>query len=71
MLRMASGVPFEEIYDGKDDLAKFNKIRFAKEIVTALRAFTDARGRAGHALSLCVQPDDGADAVLRAATGIS
>jgi CubicO group peptidase (beta-lactamase class C family) len=40
MLRMASGVPFEEIYDGKDDLAKFNNIRLSHGSVAALRAFT-------------------------------
>src|SRR5258707_8236340 len=40
MLRMASGVPFNEVYDGQDDLAKFNKIRFTQDSVAALRAFT-------------------------------
>jgi len=39
MLRMASGVPFTEVYDGKDDLAKFNKIRLTQDSITALREF--------------------------------
>jgi CubicO group peptidase (beta-lactamase class C family) len=39
MLRMASGVPFTEVYDGKDDLAKFNKIRLTQDAITALREF--------------------------------
>ena len=32
MLRMASGVPFEEVYDGKDDLTKFNRIRLTQAL---------------------------------------
>jgi CubicO group peptidase (beta-lactamase class C family) len=39
MLRMSSGVPFSEVYDGKDDLAKFNRIRFTQDSITALREF--------------------------------
>jgi CubicO group peptidase (beta-lactamase class C family) len=39
MLRMASGVPFTEVYDGNDDLAKFNRIRFTQDTITALREF--------------------------------
>jgi CubicO group peptidase (beta-lactamase class C family) len=36
---MASGVPFTEVYDGNDDLAKFNKIRLTQDAITALREF--------------------------------
>lgn len=39
MLRMASGVPFLEVYDGKDDLTKFNKTRLSQDSVTALLEF--------------------------------
>jgi CubicO group peptidase (beta-lactamase class C family) len=39
LLRMASGVPFNEVYDGKDDLAKFNRIRFTRDSIAALREF--------------------------------
>jgi CubicO group peptidase (beta-lactamase class C family) len=39
MLRMASGVPFTEVYDGNDDLAKFNRIRLTQDTITALREF--------------------------------
>ena len=49
MLRMASGVPFQEVYDGKDDLAKFNRIRLAQDrsrhCARSRRART-SRGRA-------------------------
>ena len=62
MLRMASGVPFKEVYDGNDDSAKFNRIRLTQDSVAALRAFNDARGGAGHAIPLRLQPDRGADA---------
>jgi len=40
MLRMSSGVPFREVYDGNDDLAKFARLRASSDSVTALRAFT-------------------------------
>jgi CubicO group peptidase (beta-lactamase class C family) len=39
ILRMASGVPFNEVYDGNDDNSKFNRIRLTQDSVTALRAF--------------------------------
>ena len=39
MLRMASGVAFEETYDGKDDLAKFTRLRVTQDSVAAFRAF--------------------------------
>jgi CubicO group peptidase (beta-lactamase class C family) len=40
ILRMASGVPFSEVYDGNDDQAKFNRIRFSQNSIAALRQFT-------------------------------
>src|ERR1700710_2627174 len=40
ILRMASGVPYKEVYDGNDDSAKFNRIRVRQDSVTALRSFT-------------------------------
>jgi CubicO group peptidase (beta-lactamase class C family) len=39
VLRMSSGVPFNEVYDGKDDLARFGNLRGAKGSIDALRAF--------------------------------
>ena len=52
MLRMSSGVPFSEVYDGKDDLAKFNRIRFTQELDHSAARIHDARSGAGHAFSL-------------------
>ncbi|MBV9563040.1 MAG: serine hydrolase [Bradyrhizobium sp.] len=39
ILRMSSGVPFSEVYDGKDDLSRFNKTRYRKDSVVALCQF--------------------------------
>jgi CubicO group peptidase (beta-lactamase class C family) len=39
VLRMSSGVPFNEVYDGKDDMARFGMLRNAHGSVEALRAF--------------------------------
>jgi CubicO group peptidase (beta-lactamase class C family) len=71
MLRMASGVPFEEVYDGKDDLAKFNKIRFAKDSVTALRAFTTREAEQGTRFHYASNQTVALTLLLRATTGTS
>jgi CubicO group peptidase (beta-lactamase class C family) len=39
VLRMSSGVPFNEVYDGKDDLTRFGIIRGSQGSIEALRAF--------------------------------
>lgn len=39
VLRMSSGVPFNEVYDGKDDVARFGKLRGSQGSIAALRAF--------------------------------
>src|SRR5450432_2267522 len=39
ILRMSSGVPFSEVYDGKDDLARFTKLGGSQGSIAALRAF--------------------------------
>jgi CubicO group peptidase (beta-lactamase class C family) len=41
ILRMSSGVPFKEVYDGKDDLTRFSLARNARGSIAALRMFTD------------------------------
>jgi CubicO group peptidase (beta-lactamase class C family) len=40
ILRMSSGVPFDESYNGKDDLTRFNTTRFQQDSVAALRELT-------------------------------
>jgi CubicO group peptidase (beta-lactamase class C family) len=39
VLRMSSGVRFSEVYDGKDDLARFAMLRGSQGSIEALRAF--------------------------------
>jgi CubicO group peptidase (beta-lactamase class C family) len=39
VLRMSSGVPFKEVYDGKDDLTRFSILRRSQGSVAALRSF--------------------------------
>jgi CubicO group peptidase (beta-lactamase class C family) len=39
ILKMSSGVPFKEIYDGKDDLTRFNIARYKQGSIEALREF--------------------------------
>jgi CubicO group peptidase (beta-lactamase class C family) len=39
VLRMSSGVPFNEVYDGKDDLTRFSILRNSSGSIDALRAF--------------------------------
>ena len=39
VLRMSSGVPFNEVYDGKDDLTRFGSLRSSRGSIEALRAF--------------------------------
>ena len=39
LLRMSSGVPFNEVYDGKDDLTRFSILRRSQGSIVALRSF--------------------------------
>ncbi len=39
VLRMSSGVPFNEAYDGKDDLTRFTRLRNSQGSIRALRDF--------------------------------
>jgi CubicO group peptidase (beta-lactamase class C family) len=39
ILRMSSGVPFSEVYDGKDDLTRFSIARYKRGSIEALREF--------------------------------
>ena len=40
LLRMSSGVPFSERYDGADDLSKYVRLHLQEGTIAALRAFT-------------------------------
>lgn len=71
MLRMASGVPFQEVYDGNDDLAKFNKIRFTQDSVAALRAFGTREVEQGTRFHYASNQTVALTLLLRAVTGTS
>ena len=47
ILRMASGVLFKEVYDGKDDLSRFVGIRNSKGALEALQTFTAREAQEG------------------------
>jgi CubicO group peptidase (beta-lactamase class C family) len=71
MLRMASGVPFKEVYDGKDDSSKFNRIRLTQDSITALRAFDTREVEQGTVFHYASNQTVALTLVLRAATGTS
>ena len=71
MLRMASGVPFEEVYDGKDDLAKFAGSASRKDSVAALRAFTTREVEQGTRFHYASNQTVALTLLLRAVTGTS
>jgi CubicO group peptidase (beta-lactamase class C family) len=47
LLRMSSGVAFSEVYDGKDDLMRFVRLRVTQDSVTALRDFNTREAEQG------------------------
>ena len=71
MLRMASGVPFEESYDGKDDLAKFTRLRVTQDSVAAFRAFTAREVEQGTRFHYASNQTVALTLLLRAVTGSS
>ena len=71
ILRMASGVPFREVYDGNDDLAKFSRIRFTQDSITALREFTTREIDQGTQFHYASNQTVVLTLLLRAVTGTS
>ncbi|MEO8321098.1 MAG: serine hydrolase [Bradyrhizobium sp.] len=69
MLRMASGVPFKEVYDGNDDSSKFNRIRLTQDSIAALRAFNTREVEQGTVFHYASNQTVALTLVLRAATG--
>jgi CubicO group peptidase (beta-lactamase class C family) len=47
ILRMSSGVAFSEVYDGKDDVMRFVRLRLAHDSITALRDFNTREAEQG------------------------
>ncbi len=71
MLRMASGVPFKEVYDGNDDSSKFNRIRLTQDSISALRAFNTREVEQGTIFHYASNQTVALTLVLRAVTGTS
>ena len=69
ILRMASGVPFKEVYDGNDDNAKFNRIRLTQNSIAALRAFTTREVEQGTQFHYASNQTVVLTLLLRAVTG--
>jgi CubicO group peptidase (beta-lactamase class C family) len=69
ILRMATGVPFKEVYEGNDDNSKFNWIRLTRRLHRGAARLAGARGGVGHAIPLRVRPDGSADAAIARSDG--
>jgi CubicO group peptidase (beta-lactamase class C family) len=69
LLRMASGVKFSEIYDGKDDLARLSAKRAEQGTIPALRMFNEREVSDGTRFKYSSAETVVLVAVLRSATG--
>jgi CubicO group peptidase (beta-lactamase class C family) len=70
MLRMSSGVPFSESYDGKDDLTRFVIERYEHGSVAALRQFRTREVEQGTRFHYASSETVNLVMVLRAVTGV-
>ena len=68
-LRMSSGVKFNEVYDGKDDLARFAGLRRAQGSIAALRGFTIQETAAGSRFKYASSETVVLGTLIRAVTG--
>lgn len=71
LLRMASGARFLEIYDGKDDLARFNTATMRDGMEAAAKVITEREAPQGTRFSYASSETHMIAAVLRGATGKS
>ena len=71
ILRMSSGVPFDESYDGRDDLTRFSVTRFKQDSVAALRELTTREVEQGTRFHYASSETVALVLVLRATTGTS
>jgi CubicO group peptidase (beta-lactamase class C family) len=69
LLRMSSGVRFNEAYDGKDDLARFGALRRGEGLMAAFSDFTERESPEGEKFHYVSAETELLGAVLRAATG--
>ena len=71
LLRMASGAKFTEVYDGKDDLARFNIAATRGGIEAAAKVITEREVPQGTRFSYASAETDMLGVVLRGATGMT
>jgi CubicO group peptidase (beta-lactamase class C family) len=71
MLRMASGTPFQESYDGDDDLAKFTRARIVHGSIAAFRMFTTREVGQGTRFHYASNQTVALTLLMRAVTGTS
>jgi CubicO group peptidase (beta-lactamase class C family) len=71
ILRMSSGVPFDESYNGKDDLTRFGITRFKAGSVAALRELTTREVEQGTRFHYASSETVALVLALRGATGMS
>jgi CubicO group peptidase (beta-lactamase class C family) len=69
ILRMSSGARFSEVYDGKDDLARFSSLRGSKGAIEALRAFDQREVEQGRRFHYASNQTVVLAVLLRAVTG--
>jgi CubicO group peptidase (beta-lactamase class C family) len=70
ILKMSSGVPFNEVYDGKDDLTRFNIARYRESSIDALRLFNTREAEQGTRFHYASAETVNLVLVLRAVTGM-
>jgi CubicO group peptidase (beta-lactamase class C family) len=70
MLRMSSGVPFSEVYDGKDDLTRFSLARVRQDTIAALSEFRTREAEQGTRFHYASSETVNLVLVLQAVTGM-
>jgi CubicO group peptidase (beta-lactamase class C family) len=70
ILKMSSGVPFNEVYDGKDDLTRFNIARYKQDSIGALRLFNTREAEQGTRFHYASAETVNLVLVLRVVTGM-
>jgi CubicO group peptidase (beta-lactamase class C family) len=71
LLHMSSGVSFEEVYDGKDDISRFSRMRTAHDSITALREYNTREAEQGARFHYASSETVALTVLLRAVTGVS
>lgn len=71
ILRMSSGVAFSELYDGKDDVTRFVRLRRAYDSITALREFNTREAEQGARFHYASSETVALTVLLQSVTGMT